>query len=188
MNFKNLYIKNMVCDRCIQSVVSVLRENEIQFLEISLGRVRLTDKMDLEKQIQIENRLKQKGFELIVDKSNQLVNSIKSRIIELIHNPENQGKNKSFSEALAAELNYNYAVLSALFSKQEGITISRFILIHKMEKAKELLSYGELNISEVSHELNFSSPQHFARQFKKVVQITPSQFTVQSNRQKLDTI
>jgi AraC family transcriptional regulator len=188
MSKNSLHIKNMVCDRCIQSVASILNDLKIKFSEITLGRIQLSDEIDSAQKSQIEHSLKQKGFELILDKSDKLINRIKSLIIELIHGNENLERNKSFSEILSAELNYNYSVLSNLFSKKEGMTISRFILNHKVEKAKELLSYGELNISEVSQELDFSSPQHFAREFKKIAHLTPSQFTNQIHRQKLDTI
>lgn len=183
-----LHIKNMVCDRCILSVESIMQRHGIKLVKVKLGIVIFEGRLSSEKLKLIEESLHTNGFELIIDKTSQLVNSIKSEIVDLIHYSGVINNELTFAQIIAQKFNLNYSYLSKVFSKHQGQTISQFILRHKIEKAKELLSYGELNISEVSQELDFSSPQHFARQFKKASGQTPTQFISKLNRQKLDMI
>jgi AraC-like DNA-binding protein len=125
------------------------------------------------------------GFELIDDKKGQLIDDIKTIIIELIHYQREIDEHINFSDYISKEVGYDYSYLSNLFSIVEGTTIEKYIIHQKIEKAKELLVYDELTLSEISWQPGYSSVQHLSRQFKKTTGLTPSHFKkVKENRRK----
>ena len=156
------------------AVEQTLEEMKIPYQSVHLGTaiVRLpADKIDMD---ELGNRLYQKGFELLKDKNEQLVEEIKTLIIDYIHY---QGKHKqNISAYLTTHIGKDYSFLSKTFSKHENITIEKYVILQKVEKIKELLTYDELSISEISYLLDYSSVQHLSAQFKKITGLTPSQF------------
>lgn len=174
---KTLYIKNMVCSRCIKVVREELEKLGLKVDKIILGEVKVitqNNEINIEK---IKEVLEENGFELLDDKQAKLVEEIKIAIIELIHHKsENENNNVHFSRYLSDKLGVSYQYLSTLFSSMEGITIEKYIINQKIEKVKELLVYDELNLSEISYKLGYSSVQHLSNQFKKITGLTPSEF------------
>jgi AraC-like DNA-binding protein len=104
-----------------------------------------------------------------------LIERIKNVIVEMVHYEEEIPK-VNFSIFLSEKLHYDYTYLANLFSEVTGITIEHFIISHKIERAKELLLYGELNLTQISYKLNYSSVGHLSNQFKKVTGLTPTYF------------
>lgn len=82
----------------------------------------------------------------------------------------------NFSAYLSEKLDYDYNYLSNLFSEVKGITIEQYIIAHKIERAKELLLYNELTLTEIAAKLHYSNVAHLSTQFKKVTGLTPSFF------------
>jgi AraC-like DNA-binding protein len=109
------------------------------------------------------------------DKTSVLLERIKKIIIEIVHNTDEAIKT-NFSEFLSEKLDHNYTYLSNLFSEVQGTTIEQFIIAHKVERIKELIIYGEKNISEIAWMMNYSSIAHLSNQFKKVTGLSPSHF------------
>lgn len=183
-----LYIKNMVCNRCILAVEEILKEIRIQPVSIDLGEVILTDEMSKEVKQIFNAKLNKIGFELISDSNQKIIEKIKALVISQIQEYKKQSSN--YSEFLSENLNKDYSYLSKLFSSTTGITIEHYVILQKIEKVKELLSYDELNLSEISYKLRYSSVAHLSAQFKKITSITPSQFKVQKikKRKGLDKI
>jgi AraC family transcriptional regulator len=170
----NLYIKNMVCPRCVQAVEQVLLSIDADPLLVRLGEVVLADPLSVEQLESFKKQLTTLGFELLDDNLKKQIDKIKSVIIERIHYQEDA--KFVFSEVLADELNKDYSILSKLFSETEGITIEQYVILQKIEKVKELLAYNEMNLNEISYKLNYSSVAHLSSQFKKVTGLTPTQF------------
>ena len=171
-----LYIKNMVCPRCISAVKLELEKLKLDFSSVELGEVELQDdKLEHETKSTLANSLQEIGFELINDDNSQIVEKIKNIIIEYIHYDYKDIKVK-FSEYLSDELKLGYNYLSNLFASIEGTTIGQFVIKQKIERAKELLYYNELTLSEISYKLGYSSLAHLSAQFKKVTGMTPSVF------------
>lgn len=185
-----LHIKNMVCHRCKMVVTSELEKLDLHPLSISLGEVVLEEKTLGKEQLeQVADALKKSGFELIDDKRSKLIEQIKTFIIDAIHY-KNEQPQKNFSELISKHLHHDYSYLSNLFSEVEGITIEQYIINQKIEKAKELIIYNELSLSEIADKLNYSSIAYFSNQFKKVTGFTPSHFKQigQNKRKALDKI
>lgn len=184
-----LHIKHMVCPRCIATIERILNEMEIPFQSISLGEVELDSSLDAENKRRIQAHLEKHGFELLEEKNAQLIEKMKSIIIENIHFNDN-GKEVNLSSLLTDKLPYEYAYLSRLFSSVEGVTLERYRLKQKIEKAKELLCYDELTLSEIAYKLHYSSVAHLSAQFKKETGMTPTTFKKEQNshRQSLDAI
>jgi AraC-like DNA-binding protein len=114
-------------------------------------------------------------LELMDDKKAMLVEKIKNVIVEMVHYADELPET-NFSDYLSEKLNHNYTYLSNLFSEVKGITIEHYIIIHKIEKVKELIIYDELNLTEIAYKLNYSSVAHLSNQFKKITGLTPSFF------------
>ena len=171
-----LFIKNMVCDRCKLAVKNELVKNQIPYKGIELGEVELETPLSQKQFLTFKNSIEQLGFELIEDKTARVVSQIKKTIIEWVHGTESKNKKLKFSSYLIEILHKDYASLSNLFSTVEGTTIEQYLIHKKIEKAKELLVYNELSLSEISDRLNYSSLQHLSTQFKKITGLTPSHF------------
>lgn len=169
-----LAIKNMVCPRCIQAVSDVFASMGITPLDVRLGEVIVAETLTPQQHTDLEQRLNAIGFELLNNQQQQLVEKIKSVIIRHIH--ELEDNHFAFTHVLQDELNKEYSQLSKLFSEKEGITIEQYVILQRMEKVKELLSYREKTLSEIAYQLGYSSVAYLSAQFKKVTGLTPSQF------------
>jgi AraC family transcriptional regulator len=170
-----LYVKNMVCNRCIKAVANILHSMNIIHEQILLGEIKLQKEPgDAEKAV-FQSRLQEEGFELIDDKKTRIIEQIKRLIIERVATELNETTN-NLSDYLSAKLHLDYAYLSSLFSSIEGFTIEKYYIAQKIERAKELLVYGELSLSEIAFRLGYSSTQYLSNQFKKVTGLTPSYF------------
>lgn len=171
-----LYIKNMVCDRCIKVVSEELTNLGYDVKKINLGEAVIDNadkKLDLDV---IKNVLVNNGFELVDDKNSKLIEKIKVLIIEKIHHQNGELEKFSFSKYLSNELGVNYSQLSSVFSSCEGVTIEKFIIKQKIEKVKELLTYNELTLSEIAFKLGYSSVQHLSNQFRQITGLNPTYF------------
>ncbi len=179
-----VYIKNMVCNRCIMAVDNTFRESGVTPVKVSLGEVITREDIAPDKMQDIENKLNDYGFEIIDDTKSRIIQKIKNIIIDLVHYPGEDIK-VNYSTHIESELNRDYTYLSNLFSSVEGTTIEQYIIHQKIEKVKELLVYDELSLSEIAFKLGYSSVAHLSNQFKKVTGLTPSHFKqVGENRRK----
>ena len=170
-----LYIKNMVCQRCILVV-----KNELELLglfpaHIALGEVGFGQEISSMDKAQIQERLHPLGFELIDDKRSRIIEQIKNLIIKRVHRSDD-ALTINLSEYLSEQLHHDYSYLSNLFSEVEGTTIEKYHIAQKIERVKELLVYDELSLSEIAYQLHYSSVAHLSNQFKKVTGLTPSHF------------
>lgn len=156
-------------------VKSELEKLGLHYTSIELGEVEIIEDISSDQFKQLGLSLKKTGLELIDDKKRILVEKIKTIIIELVHYTNDQIK-INLSDYLSEKLNYNYTYLANLFSEVKGTTIEQFYLSHKIEKAKELLVYDELNLTEIAYKLHYSSVAHLSNQFKKMTGLTPSHF------------
>lgn len=179
-----LYIKNMVCDRCIMVVRQQLEHLDFQVSEISLGSAVIHPDPDESQLSLIRASLKVLGFDLIDNEKDKLIERIRNIIIELIHHSLQPELQVNFTQVLSDRLHKDYAYLSRLFSDSEDITIEKFIIQQKIEKVKELLQYGELNLNEISWKMGYSSSSHLSAQFKSVTGQTPSEFKILAHNQR----
>ena len=154
-----------------------------------LGIAVLPDAVSDETYQRVKASLETFGFELIDDKKSQTVELIKDAIIELVHYDDNELKT-NLSDYLASKLHRDYSALSKLFSETTNTTIEKYLIAQKIERAKELLMYGELSLNEIADMLNYSSVSYLSAQFKHVTGMTPSHFKkIKGNKRKpLDEI
>ncbi|MHA4807253.1 helix-turn-helix domain-containing protein [Flavitalea flava] len=170
-----LYIRNMVCNRCITAVRAELELLGLQPVSITLGEVEVEGEISKEVLTRLGDSLLQLGFELIDDRKSRIIEKIKNELVNLVHYTEEQPRT-NLSDFLSSKLNHDYNYLSTLFSDVEGITIEKYFIAQKIEKAKELLMYDELTLSEIAFRLGYSSVGYLSNQFKKVTGFTPSHF------------
>lgn len=177
-----LYIKNMVCPRCIRVVNEELRKLGLDVRSVVLGEVVVSGRREDLPTARIKQALEENGFELIEDKRVKMIEKIKHAVLKLVQNDyERNPIRVKDSEFIAREVGAEYHSLSALFSSVEGITIEHFIILQRIERAKELLRYGEMTLSEISYQLGYKSVQYLSNQFKNVTGMTPSQFKLLKN-------
>ncbi len=179
MKLTRLHIKNMVCPRCIRAVEQTLTEMQIPYRSVSLGTAIVeVSKTELNWKL-LSNKLYQSGFELLIDKNDRLVEQIKTVIIDFIHHQNIPRQN--ISKYIGRQMGKDYSALSKIFSEKEGIGIEKYVILQKVEKIKELLTYDELTVSEIAYRLGYSSVPHLSAQFKKITGISPSQFKKNKN-------
>jgi AraC-like DNA-binding protein len=185
-----IHIKNMVCPRCITAVEQTLSKLNIPFSKVDLGVAMLERKPNPEEFQHLGEELKTIGFELIQDKNFQLLEQVKTIIIDHIHQHSAQELKINYSELISRKTQKDYSSLSKLFSEVENMTIEKYIILQKIERVKELISYGELNFSEIAFKTNYSSVAHLSSQFKKVTGHTLSDYKKMEvkKRQSIDEI
>ena len=166
----------MVCNRCIYTLEQRLMALNISFDKVALGEVWLPEALNDQQLNLVRRELDTLGFELLDDKRSVLVSQVRSIIIRSIHTDDGDGPMKKLSSVLQDELKVDYNYLSTLFSSVEGITIEKYAILQRIERAKELLTYNELSLMEIADKLHYSSIQHLSQQFKKVTGLTPSQY------------
>jgi len=170
-----LCIKNMVSIRCKMVVKAVLENLGLNYSTVELGEVEIIGNLSDAKHEQLKSDLLQYGLELMEERKMILVEKIKIVIVEMIHYSDEQ-PNIKISDYLSEKLNHSYTYLSNLFTEVKGIPIRHFIILHKIERVKELLMYDELPLSEIAWKLHYSSVPHLSIQFKKITGLTPSHF------------
>jgi AraC-like DNA-binding protein len=152
-----------------------LKKLGLHFIVVDLGEVEVMEDMSTEQQQLLKSALLNSGLELMDDKRAVLIEKVKNVITQMIHHSDEAPK-VNYSDFISEKLNYDYTYLSQLFSEVKGMTIQQFIIINKIERAKELLLYDELSLTQIAYNLHYSSVAHLSNQFKKVTGLTPSQF------------
>jgi AraC-like DNA-binding protein len=170
-----IFIQHMVSLRCKMMVRSVLNKLEIEFKSIELGEVELMKIPSESNRIALQEELHKSGLELMDDKKAILIESIINIIVEMVHYSDDLPK-INFSDFLAKKLGQEYHKMAETFSKTKGITIEHFIILHKIERIKELIIYDKLNLTEISYKMNYSSVAHLSNQFKQITGLTPTFF------------
>ncbi len=156
-------------------VKSELEKLELHHTIVELGEVEIAEELTLQKQERLKSALLKFGLELMDDKKTILIEKVKNIIVEMIHYNDELPK-INFSDFLSEKLHYDYTYLSNLFCEVKGVTIEHYIIAHKIERAKEMLLYNELTLTEIAYQLHYSSVSHLSNQFKKVTGLTPSFF------------
>lgn len=180
---ETLYIKHMVCPRCISAVEKTFQDHGYPPRSVKLGEVEISGSLEPKIKEKLSSDLKSLGFELLEPGKSGLIAKIKSAIIEQVHYAKVPLK-VNFSAFLADRLNHEYSYLSRLFSSVEGITIEKYITSQKIERVKELLFYNEMTLSQIAYQLDYSSVAHLSAQFKKETGMTPTDFKKQKNPER----
>lgn len=184
-----LFIKYMVSLRCKLVVKDELKKLGLHYVIVDLGMVEILENISNEQKFRLKKNLKKSGLEVLDNKKSVLIEKIKNIIIEMIHYSD-ELPNVNYSEYIGEKLGYDYTYLANIFSEVKGITIQHYIIIHKVEKAKELLIYDELNLTEISYKLHYSSVAHLSAQFKKITGLTPTFYKqiTKSRKQNLEDL
>ena len=179
-----LYIKYMVSLRCKMLVKEELKNLGLQYVSVDLGMVEILEEMTFKKHEQLKKNLLKSGLELLDNTKSILIERIKNVITEMIHYSDELPK-RNDSDYISEKLNYDYTYLSNIFSEVKGITIQQYIIMHKIERVKELLLYDELSLTEIAYQLHYSSVAHLSNQFKKVTGLTPSFFKSMKHKKRV---
>lgn len=185
-----LYIRNMVCNRCIRVVREELEKLGLHVGRVELGEADVLDDKKIDMQT-VRSVLETNGFQLIEDKRVKTIERTKLAILKMVQHDHGESPlTVNPSEFIARELGQDYHSLSTLFSSVEGVTIEQYTILQKIERVKELLKYGELTLSEIAFRMGYSSVQHLSNQFRKVTGLTPSHFKnlKESLRKPLDKV
>ena len=180
-----IFIQYMVSLRCKLMVKSELKKLNIKYKSVELGEVVLIKNLSEAKREKLKKGLRKSGLELMDDKRAMLIEKIINVIVEMVHYSDELPK-VNFSVFLSEKLGLDYHKLAEIFSKTKGITIEHFIIIHKVERIKELIIYDELNLTEISYLMHYNSVSHLSRQFKQVTGLTPTFFKSLSRRERFN--
>ncbi len=191
MNTTVLLVKNMVCQRCIMAVEAILQSEKIPFHKVVFGEIHLIDAINEDQKSRLKTKLSAVGFELIDNHTSGLIEKIKQLVIKRARNEMySTDKKTKLSIYLSDIIHHEYTYLSSLFSAIEGRTIENYFIEQRIEKAKELLVYDQLSLSEIAFQLEYSSVAHLSTQFKKITGLTPTYFKElgTSKRKALDEV
>lgn len=170
-----IYIKDMVCVRCKMAVRAVLEGLGIPYQKIELGSATVERPLSAKELQELNTALNRFELSVMSDRKKILTERIKTLILDTIRATQKEGSLK-LSALISQKIPYDYTYLANLFSETEGLTIERFYIEQRIERAKELMVYEEMAIKEVAYELQYSSVSHFCLQFKKVTVFTPTEF------------
>jgi YesN/AraC family two-component response regulator len=174
----------MVSIRCKMMVKSELEKLGLHYINVDLGEAEIMEDVSAEQLAELNTALRKSGLELMDDKKSILIEKIKNVIVEYVHYSDLEPLKVNFSDHLAKKLDHDYTYLSNLFSEVQGTTIEHFVIIHKIERVKELLVYDELNLTEIAYKLHYSGVAHLSTQFKKITGLTPSHFKQLKNKRR----
>lgn len=180
-----LQIKNMVCDRCVLAIWRVMFELDQQPASVTMGEIDFADRILSDDDVdQIRLAIEPLGFELVSTRKQAFIEQIKTSLIQLVHGGH-ELENIKLSDHLGRVIKQDYQSLSQLFSSVEGLTIEKYFIRLKVERVKELLVYDELNLTEISYRLGYSSLAHLSSQFKQITGMTPTAFkNLKGNKQR----
>lgn len=170
-----IIVSKMVCSRCVMVVESILDKLEYKNYQVAMGEIKLNDVYDQNKIQLLNQELEKVGFEILEDRVEQTISSIKSALITYLEHLRN-GENQKMSTFITDHVFYDYSYLSGIFSKAENKTIEKYFIEMRIDKAKERLKYSQTDINTIANEMGYSTPQHFANQFKQYIGMTPSAF------------
>ena len=170
-----IYIKYMVSLRCKMIVKQELEKLDLHYLNVELGTIEIKENIDDRQRERLRKNLKTFGLELMDDRRNIIIEKVKAVIIEMVHYSDELPL-VNYSDYISEKLGYDYTYLANTFSEIKGTTIQQYIIVNKIERVKELLMYGEMNLTEISYKLHYSSVAHLSNQFKKVTGLTPTHF------------
>tara|TARA_B100001115_G_scaffold111141_1_gene82252 strand:- start:5580 stop:6146 length:567 start_codon:yes stop_codon:yes gene_type:complete len=171
-----LVIKNMVCQRCVMAVEDLLKEMQIEDFNVDLGFVLLSQDLNEIQKAELKEKLETQGFELLDDHRKVLIEQIKVQLRDWVYYQADNRPQTNLSVHLADHFHKDYSSLSRVFSSVEGQTIERYLAKLKMERAKELLVYNELDLGDIAHALDYSNASYLSAQFKKETGMTPTEF------------
>lgn len=175
----------MVSLRCKLMVKQELEKLGLHHTVLDLGMVEILENISAQQHDQLKANLLKSGLELLDDKRTILIERIKNLIIEMIHYSDELPK-VNYSDYISEKLGYDYTYLSNIFSEVKGTTIQHFIILNKIEKVKELLLYDELNLTEISYKLHYSSVAHLSNQFKKITGLSPTFYRQLKEKRKVN--
>ena len=176
----------MVSNRCKMAVKEELKNLGLHYIVVDLGEVEIMEAISMDKRTLLKANLLRSGLELMDDKKAMLIEKIKTVIIEMVHHSDEIIK-VNFSDYLSEKMKHDYTYLSNLFSEVQGSTIEHYIISHKIERIKELIIYGEHNITEIAWKMGYSSVAHLSSQFKKVTGLSPSHFKQLKDKRRSPT-
>jgi AraC-like DNA-binding protein len=161
-----LYIKYMVSLRCKALVEEELKKLGVssQHVIVDLGQVDILEDITEEQKEILRINLLRSGMELLDERRSELIEKIKGVIIDMIYFSQEIPK-VNYSDYISEQLGLDYKYLSGMFSEVKGITIQQFIITHKIERAKEMLLYGDHNLTEIAYRLDYSSVAHLSNGF-----------------------
>ena len=187
---ETLHIKNMVCSCCIKVIKDYLEKSGFIIDEIKIGTAVVTFDPNKNNIADVVHFLEENGMGLISDREKQVVEKIKQAVIELIHQMNNVDSMVRKSDYIVEKMGMNYQTLSKIFSKHEPVTLEKFIILHKIERIKELIDSNEFTLSEIAYNMDYSSVHYLSNQFKKITGLSVSEYKLAENkdRKPLDNI
>ncbi len=174
----------MACESCKVVVKETLEELGIAYRKVELGEIDTKEDITDEEKQELNNKIKKVGLELLEKKQGMLIEKIRQVIVDYVYNSDEK-PNIKFSVLLSKELNHSYTYLANFFSEIEATTIEQYIIALKIERAKELIIFGEDNLSEIAYKLHYSSVAHLSSQFKKVTGLSPSHFKTLKEKRRI---
>jgi YesN/AraC family two-component response regulator len=183
--FKNMkiYIRNMACESCKVVVRGALYKLKLTPVKVELGEAEVKETIGNEEKKKLNNLIISVGLQVVESRGGILIEKIKKQVHAYIDSEKAPKLN--LSDYLSKALNYDYNYISNVFSEVEACTITHYLNSVKIERAKEMILFEDLTISEVAEKLHYSSVSHFSAHFKKNSGLPPSTFKKLKEKRRL---
>lgn len=170
---------------CKKILCQQLDDMGLEYILHGLGEIELKQTPNSSQMLCITENLSSYGIEIISDQQTAIVQQIKDAISQLLSGDEDAQK-YNVSTYLSEKLDYSYSYLSNLFSETTHTSIENFVILKKIDIAKNLIINNNLTLTEIAYKLNYSSVAHLSAQFKKTTGLTPSTFQkiIQKRKEK----
>ena len=183
-----LFIKFDLHKACQLLLEEQLAKQEIEYKILGFGEVQITKTLNSEQLGKLHSSLQNYGIEILENQKSILLQKIKDVIVDMVFK-EDELPTSKISHYLAEELGYSYGYIANLFSEYTYTSIENYIILQKIERAKQLISTNEFTFTEIAWKLNYSSIAHFSTQFKNTTGLTPSVFQkiIKKRKETLNT-
>lgn len=163
------YDVQAICKRLIQEQ---LNNTGVNYCLLNANEVDINQSLPKDFFNNLNSVLTTLGIEMVSTQKSILVLKIKEAVVDLVKVEDKAILSKT-SHYLAKRLNHSYRYLSGVFSQETYTTIENYIILQRVERAKEMISTDELTFTEIAWKLNYSSVGHFSMQFKNTTGFTP---------------
>jgi AraC family transcriptional regulator len=186
MNQQTIFLKGMVCNRCLMTVETELQEMGHTPVKLSLGEVSYISNK-AQSPAALEERLTLLGFSFLEDKKVKMTKEVKKNLEKVYSGDFDFPDNFRFANLIKQQFQKDYDTISDAFIATEKKTIEQYIIEFRINKIKEYLVYTNLTLADIAFKLNFNSIAHLSAQFKQQTGLTPS-FFKNVKRQKPETV
>ncbi len=150
---------------------SLMRNIAEEFYSMNSRRSNMLDTLLRMLLLKLSDRTERRG-ESIQQTSDPHYSSLLDLRAKIYRNPQQKWN----VDTMAADVNMSRSYFQHVYREVFGVSCISDVISGKIEKAKEILSETDCTVSQVATMCGYDNEEHFMRQFKKIVGVTPTKY------------